>query len=288
MRQISTLALLMLLSSSTLAKQHAIVFGTDYHHSQSSSLGAHIGYQWRFDENFELDIRYIDHQKVDVNTIDFQNELSISRATAGLNFIRNVNESLIVKAGTGFSYLVNSNDRSVIEDGSASVYLRLSTQYQFSNNVAFEFGQSSYFDSDKLDTNHNIFMQVNWQFSGSSKTTAKQPRSVTAPIKHQSKEIAEKTTNVNDDTLSPTTPLAITSWYCQLAAFKDKTNANDKLNFLKATLVNQKFSIKLHNGYYKVISNAFESKKAAKAFSEMLESRFNVNSFVALIPEREQ
>ncbi|MDO6427633.1 SPOR domain-containing protein [Thalassotalea sp. 1_MG-2023] len=263
------LLLSLLLSLSCFAQEHSLSFGVDYHHQQSSSNGVHLSYQWQFSESFALESRFVDHRTIMIQTNAHQHFIKLKRAMVGVNFIREINNQLNIKAGTGLGYLVHSDKPSLVNKGSVSSYLNVATQFRFTNQLAVEFGQTSYFDNSTLNANHNLYAQVTWLFSHSKSAIIK-PSSTKRAIKQPLE--------------APPNPLPINAssqWQIQLGAFSQKSYAEVLLAKIKTTVgQNNHWNIIYQNKLHRVVSQQFLEKANAEQFLNMLKSQYSLSGFL--------
>ncbi|WP_286270749.1 SPOR domain-containing protein [Thalassotalea hakodatensis] len=262
------LLLSLLLSLSCFAQEHSLSFGVDYHHQQSSSNGVHLSYQWQFSENFAIESRFVDHRTIMIQTNAQQQAIKLKRAMVGVNFIRQINNQLTIKAGTGFGYLIHSDKPSLINKDSVSSYLNLATQFRFTNQLAVEFGQTSYFDHSTLNANHNLYAQVTWLFSDSKSATIKSPstkRTLKQPLETPLKRIAINTSS---------------QWQVQLGAFAQKSYAEVLLAKIKTKIGQKHWSIIYQKKLHRVVSQHFLEKANAEQLLNMLKSQYSLSGFL--------
>ncbi|WP_286234182.1 SPOR domain-containing protein [Thalassotalea sediminis] len=256
------------------AQEQSVGIGINYHHQQNSSSGFHVSYHWRFSDDFSFEGRYVNHRNLAIETNANTHLLKLSRATVGMNFIKDVNQSLVLKAGTGINSVLSSTNTAVAKKSGITPYLRLAVQYNVTNNVALEFGQTSYFDSGIIDTNHSIYGQISWSFSPrdqarvtsiSSKNTAKISRKINAN--------REKSSPVLYET-------SVKQWHVQLGAFANEDNAQQAINAFKAQLKTDTLTVVFSHGLYRVISQHFNKKADADDLRTMLELHYSIAGFV--------
>lgn len=281
------------LSSVTYAnEQHKLGFGLNYHLDQESSPGYQLNYQWQFGESFELESRYLNSNDINITKSNVTTFGHYSQFSIGANFIKQYNNDLSVKAGTGLGFITTSSNELLVEKQQIAPYLMLAANYQVTDRISIEMGQYSYFNNNVLDTNHSVYLNFMVNFGeGSSnytvvkKTNRSKATSTATPIhaiKHNKKLVKAMRPSVveqNNDVSAAKTS-ATARWFVQLGAYNNLANTEKSLKSFNKTLSKSTFSIKNYKGYYRIISQPFNTKQRADDYADMLKYQYSIAGYV--------
>lgn len=287
MRKLNFFAFLATICSPFLssADTHQLGGGVSAHTNQKSGIGYHVNYQWQFSNFIEFSSYYIGHNVIEATTHSNRYTSEVNRLMFGLNLRKFFNQNLTFKAGTGLSSIIKSDNEHLIKKNSIAPYILLAANYSINENIALEFGQQSYFDDDKLDKNHNVYLSILWKFG--SRTPSLKNRiteSTNTIIDNKSKKIITTTsdTSIAKSELSQA-QMPTNNWYIQFGAFAQKMLANSAAKHITTTVPKLEITIKVVDGYHKILSSGYQSKATAQEQLDVLKSRHKLNGFIVNI-----
>ncbi len=267
-----------------IAGQHTLSPQISYHSEQDSSAGYGLIYQYQLLENFEFEAKY--QQSGDLKIVSNDKILygEYNSFSSGINFTKLHHQDLTLKFGLGIDLVTSSANHLLVEQNSIAPYFQIAASYKFTNNLSLTFGQSSQFNQDALDTNHSLFLSLNWLFSSNTGSYSKAGtnkdkisvipnKTLVAPVIVQ--PIPVLTKPHPSETLTSTAPI----WHVQVGAYQQIENA-----YQKTTLLNKNssvaFRVLLHDELYRVLSQPFPTEKAALKHLFYLENSMNIQGFV--------
>ncbi|MEW6984181.1 SPOR domain-containing protein [Colwelliaceae bacterium 6471] len=242
------------------ADQHSISAITSFHLDQKSAPGYGFFYQYQPIESMDIETGFIDSNRVN-RSQDNQNFAGeFNSVYIGVNALKQYNPSLYIKAGVGLAYVINSSNDTLVNQGQFTPYIKFSGKYDLSNRWALELGQLTQFSSAVLETNHSVFLSLNYTFADRSRRT---PLLVSAPPKPLKKAIAKKESVVMAG--KATSVKLHTFWTIQLGAFSNESNAEKYLQKIDtAVATKQAIKIVKHKKLYKLLLKEFTNYDDAK------------------------
>lgn len=248
-------------------QQHKLVLGIDRHFEQAQNLGVHLGYQWQFTENLEFETTYLIHDEIKIELNDSQYQGDVSRASIGVNFLKRYNNKISALAGGGISAITKSNNENLVKQGAIAPYFRMAMRYEFSPKFALELGQSSYFDGQILDTNHNVFAQINWQFTGQSGQGYKHKKQPHAKAKQVNKEKRSQATQAKATVTNDSS-----QWHCQLGAYSNNKNAMVAKKHWQQRVRDLGLHVLKDDNLYRLLTQGKTTKEDAMKATAMIKS----------------
>ena len=278
MRTLSTLLLLVLFNPfHVCATEHTVGSQTNYNAEQDANIGYVIFYQYKFLENIELEFKYSQSGELKVvadEKLIFGDYHSFS---SGINFIKQRSPKLSLKVGFGLNTVTSSSNNSLVEENSIAPYFQILTNYKMNESLSLTLGHNTLFHNDAIDTNHSLFISVNWLFGATVNRSLIKFADVVRPIAVNPIFTPIKTPSTSN--IIEITPQYIPQWYVQIGAYEKYINAQHMNSVLlkNHSLV---LSIQLHNELYRVLSHAFSDKRNAEQYLDYLQSNFEITGFV--------
>jgi len=267
-----------------IAGQHTLSPQISYHSEQDASAGYGLIYQYQLLENFEFEAKY--QQSGDLKIISNDKILhgEYDSFSSGINFTKLHHQYLTLKFGLGINLVSSSSNHLLVETNAIAPYLQIAASYKFTDNLSLTFGQSSRFNQDALDTNHSLFLSLNWLFSSNTGSNSRPSgnkdkisiipnKTLVAPVIVQPKRVL--TPPQPSEAHTATAPM----WYVQVGAYQRIENASQKITVLNINS-SVAFRVLLHNKLYRVLSQPFPTKTAALQHLFYLQNSLSIQGFV--------
>ena len=280
------------------ANIHKVGTGINYHLDQDKSPGAQFSYQWQFHDSVEFASHYFSNDSVKLITDDEQIVSSFDHFTIGGNFLKRYNKELSIKAGVGLSMVTASSNELVVKKNALAPYVLIGAAYQLTDNLTIEAGQVTHFNNQILDTNHNIFFSINYQFDFYSPKPSrtqvdllaikkKHPNEAAVTVKEKpivkiqnaAKPIQAKVAEIIEKPLKLPTKQS-NAWYIQFGVFINESNAISLKNTLQTVYPNLTIELIKKKQMFHVISQSFATKQRAQDFINNMTLADDLNGYV--------
>jgi len=278
MRTLSTLLLLVFFNPfHVCATEHTVGSQTNYNSKQDDNLGYGIFYQYKILENIEFEAKYSQSGNLKVVSDEKIILGKYSSFSTGINFMKQRTPKLSLKVGLGINSVTSSSNNFLLEENSISPYFQILTNYKMNESLSLTLGHKTLFHNDAIDTNHSLFISVNWLFGAKAITSLVKSADVVRPLA-VIPTLTPIETPANNNIIKKT-PQYIPQWYVQIGAYQNFINAQHMNSVLlkNHSLV---LTIQLHNKLYRVLSHSFSDKQNAEEYLDYLQAHFKIKGFV--------